>query len=92
MLYKPLSSVIKKHNICHHVYVTQIYISLSKTDTRMSLSLTQQCLQNVFDYMIASRLQLITHNISLYYSVLNPGMGVENYSKTDSKIEKNIAY
>ena len=25
-------------------------------------------------------------------SILNPGVGVENYSKTDSKTEKNIAY
>ena len=30
----PLSSVISRHNICHHLHVddTQIYLSLSKTD------------------------------------------------------------
>ena len=45
---------------CHHLYTddTQIYFSLSKTDPGMSLSLVQQCLQNVSDWMIASKLKL----------------------------------
>ena len=48
------------HNICHHLYAddTQIYLSLSKTDPEMSLSLVQQCLQDVSDWMIASKLKL----------------------------------
>ena len=54
----PLSSVIS--NNCHHLYVddTQIYLSLSKTVPEMSLSLVQQCLQDVSDWMIASKLKL----------------------------------
>ena len=49
-----------RHNICHHLYVddTQMYLSLSKTDPEMSLSLVQQCLQEVSDWMIASKLKL----------------------------------
>ena len=56
----PLSSVISRHNICHHLYTddTQIYFSLFKTDPEMSLSLVQQCLQNVSDWMIAIKLKL----------------------------------
>ena len=56
----PLSSVISRHNICHHLYAddTQVYLSLSKTDPEMSLSLVQQCLQDVSDWMIASKLKL----------------------------------
>ena len=56
----PLSSVISRHNIRHHLYAydTQIYLSLSKTDHEMSLSLVQQCLQDVSDWMIASKLKL----------------------------------
>ena len=56
----PLSSVISRHNICHHLYAddTQIYLSLSKRNPEMSLSLVQQCLQDVSDWMIASKLKL----------------------------------
>ena len=56
----PPSSVISRHNICHHMYAddTEMYLSLSKTDPEMSLSLVQQCLQDVSDWMIASKLKL----------------------------------
>ena len=56
----PLSSVIRRHNICNNLYAddTHIYLSLSKTDPEMSLSLVQQCLQDFSDWMIASTLKL----------------------------------
>ena len=52
--------MISRQNICHHLYAydTQIHLSLSKTDPEMSLSLVQQCLQDVSDWMIASKLKL----------------------------------
>ena len=37
---------------------THIFLSLSKTDPEMSLSLVQQCLQDASDWMIASKLKL----------------------------------
>ena len=52
----PLSSVFSRHNIC--TLITQIFLSLSNTDPQMSLSLVQQCLQDVSDWMIASKLKL----------------------------------
>ena len=52
----PLSSVISRHIICHHLYDDDTEISLSKTDPEMSLLLVQQCLQDVSDWMIASKL------------------------------------
>ena len=56
----PLSSVISRQDICHHLYAddTQIYVSPSKTDPEMSLSLVQQCLQDVSDWMISSKIKL----------------------------------
>ena len=47
----PLSSVISRLNICHWRF-------FSKTDPEMSLSLVQQCLQDISNWMIASKLKL----------------------------------
>ena len=56
----PLSSVISRHNICLDLYAddTHMYLSLAKTELQMSLSLVQQCLQDVSDWMIAIKLKL----------------------------------
>ena len=56
----PLSSVISRHNIYHHLCAddTQIYLSLSKTDPEIPLSPHQQCIEDVSDWMIASKLKL----------------------------------
>ena len=48
---------MSRHNICHHLYADDTQISLSKTDSEMSLSLVQQCLQDVSNWMIASKLK-----------------------------------
>ena len=57
----PLSSVISRQNICHHLYAndTQIHLSLSKTDPEMSLSPVQQCLQDVSDWMNPDKTEFI---------------------------------
>ena len=49
----PLSKIISRHNVCHHLYAddTQIYITLSKSESDMSLALLQDCLLDVGDWM-----------------------------------------
>ena len=56
----PLSKIISRHNVCHHLYAddTQIYITLSKLEPEMSLALLQDCLLGVGDWMISSKLKL----------------------------------
>ena len=56
----PLSKIISRHNVCHHLYAddTQIYITLSKSEPEMSLALLQDCLLDVGDWMRSSKLKL----------------------------------
>ena len=56
----PLSKIISRHNMCHHLYAddTQIYITLSKSEPEMSLALLQDCLLDVGDWMRSSKLKL----------------------------------
>ena len=56
----PLSKIISRHNVCHHLYSddTQIYITLSKSEPEMSLVLLQDCLLDVGDWMRSSKLKL----------------------------------
>ena len=56
----PYSVIISRHNVCHHLYAedTQIYITLSKSEPEMSLSLLQDCLLDVGDCMRSSILKL----------------------------------
>ena len=54
----PLSKIISRHNVCHHLYAddTQIYITLSKSEPEMSLALLQDCLLDVGDWMKSSKI------------------------------------
>ena len=56
----PLSEIISRHNVCHHLYAddTQIYITLSKSEPEMSLALLQDCQLDVGDWMKSSKLKL----------------------------------
>ena len=56
----PLSKIISRPNVCHHLYAddTQIYITLSKSEPEMSLALLQDCLLHVGDWMRSSKLKL----------------------------------
>ena len=56
----PISKIISRHNVCHHLYAddTQIYITLSKSEPEMSLALLQDCLLDVGDWMRSSKLKL----------------------------------
>ena len=56
----PLSKIISRHDVCHHLYAddTQIYITLSKSETEMSLALLQDCLLDVGDWMRSRKLKL----------------------------------
>ena len=56
----PLSKIISRYNVCHHLYAddTQIYITLSESGPEMSLALLQDCLLDVGDWMRSSKLKL----------------------------------
>ena len=73
----PLSKIISRHNVCHHLHAddTQIYITLSKSV--MSLALLQDCLLDVGDWMRSSKLKL------------NPDK-TEVYCLEQNYIEKNL--
>ena len=59
-LYTPLSSGIQSHNLDHHLYAddTQIYVSLTTSDTCRSLNQLKDCLQDVCLWMKNSKLKL----------------------------------
>ena len=56
----PLSKIISRHDVCHHLYAddTQIYITPSKSEPEMSLALLQDCQLDVGDWMRSSKLKL----------------------------------
>ena len=56
----PLSSVIQSHNLDHHLYAddTQIYVSLTTSDTCRSLNQLRDCLQDDSLWMKYSKLKL----------------------------------
>ena len=56
----PLSSVIQSHNLDHHLYAddTQIYVSLTTSETCRSLNQLRDCLQDVSLWMKNSKLKL----------------------------------
>lgn len=56
----PLSSVIDRHLVSHHLYAddTQIYLSLSNQNPEHSLEILQNCLRDVFSWMTNCKLKL----------------------------------
>ena len=56
----PLSKIISRHNVCHHLYADdmQIYITVSKSLPEISLALLQYCLLDVGDWMKSCKLKL----------------------------------
>ena len=56
----PLSQVIARHDVEHHLYAddTQIYISLSSSEALESLTDLKSCVTDVFTWMTNSKLKL----------------------------------
>ena len=56
----PLSQVIARHDVEHHLYAgdTQIYISLSASGALESLTDLKSCVTDVFTWMTNSKLKL----------------------------------
>ena len=63
----PLSKIISRHIVCHHLCAddTQIYITLSKSEPEMSLSLLPDCLLDVGEWMRSSKPKLKTEVLLL---------------------------
>ena len=56
----PLSYVIQRHNVKHHLYAdnTQIYLSLSLKNPDISLEILTKCLQDMSSWMSSRKLKL----------------------------------
>ena len=56
----PLSRVIDRHRVNHHLYAddTQIWATMSKADPESTLSMLQDCLYDVCEWMVANQLKL----------------------------------
>ena len=56
----PLSQIIEKHDVNHHLYAddTQIYVSLSASDCLLSLEKLKSCVNSVSLWMFRSKLKL----------------------------------
>ena len=56
----PLSSVIQRHDVKHHLYAddTQIYLSLSLKNPELSFEILTKCLQDVSSWMTTRKLKL----------------------------------
>ena len=56
----PLSSVINDHSIPHHLYAddSQLYVSLSASDSPASVKKLQSCLASIQNWMQSNKLKL----------------------------------